>query len=223
MERAQRRAETKTATMAEKNKTLAERNHKYQRENHSLKVSKKSLSNRVAGAFERARNMVTCITSSESRRVHLKDKNGVIPDNIRDAIGDLVSLCNVPAKRAVDALKRVAEACGVEVVGDIHRRSVGRITKELGVAAELQFGQAVLSDATKGQIAFPAISFSPTLCSTGITLSGDGTSHENETYECRHATVINDKNKPVQFFLGIMTAVNHTSQTQLDGQFLDVC
>ncbi|KAJ7752263.1 hypothetical protein B0H14DRAFT_3896675 [Mycena olivaceomarginata] len=51
----------------------------------------------------------------------------------------------------------------------------------------------------------------------GCDESGDGTSHKNETYESRHATVINDKNKPVQFFLGIKTAVNHTSQTQLDG------
>ncbi|KAF8059554.1 hypothetical protein FPV67DRAFT_1709185, partial [Lyophyllum atratum] len=52
---------------------------------------------------------------------------------------------------------------------------------------------------------------------TGITISGDGTSHKNETYETKFATVIKDDNRKLQFFLGLKMAVNHTSETQLEG------
>ncbi len=48
----------------------------------------------------------------------------------------------------------------------------------------------------------------------GVTISSDGTSHKNETYETKHATVITE-NERLQFFLGIKMAVNHTSETQL--------
>ena len=51
----------------------------------------------------------------------------------------------------------------------------------------------------------------------GITISGDGTSHKNENYETKNATVVDQKGNTIQFFLGIQMAVNHTSQTQLDG------
>ncbi|KAJ3858211.1 hypothetical protein EV359DRAFT_69191, partial [Lentinula novae-zelandiae] len=50
----------------------------------------------------------------------------------------------------------------------------------------------------------------------GITLSGDGTTHKNETYESKFATVITP-NKKLQFFLSLKMALNHTSETQLEG------
>jgi hypothetical protein len=51
----------------------------------------------------------------------------------------------------------------------------------------------------------------------GVTISGDGTSHKNEQYESKFATVIDENNQKIQFFLGIKMAANHTSETQLDG------
>ncbi|KAJ3862512.1 hypothetical protein EV359DRAFT_65570 [Lentinula novae-zelandiae] len=81
--------------------------------------------------------------------------------------------------------------------GDLSCRSVGRIVKEGGNASKLQIIES-LKDAK------------------GITLSGDGTTHKNETYESKFATVITP-NKKLQFFLGLKMAVNHTSEMQLAG------
>ncbi|KAJ3747077.1 hypothetical protein DFH05DRAFT_1457516 [Lentinula detonsa] len=95
------------------------------------------------------------------------------------------------------AYQRVASALGIDVQGDVSRRSVGRIVKEGGNAAKSQFGQAVLN-------------------AKGVTISSDGTTHMNENYETKHATVIQDDLR-LQFFLGLKMAVNHTSETQFDG------
>lgn len=50
----------------------------------------------------------------------------------------------------------------------------------------------------------------------GISICGDGTSHKNEHKETKFAT-INMGEDHVQFFLGIQSAINHTSETQMDG------
>ncbi|KAJ7649623.1 hypothetical protein FB45DRAFT_730809 [Roridomyces roridus] len=128
-------------------------------------------------------------------------EGGVVTDEVRDALTDLVALDNVPAKRAVSIFRRIGAFFGVHVEDDVSRRSVSRFVKEGGNAAKLQFVEA-------------------TQTAKGITLAGDGTSHKNETYETKFATIINDssdENRHLQFFLGIQMAVNHTSQTQLDG------
>ncbi|KAJ3887852.1 hypothetical protein GG344DRAFT_68453 [Lentinula edodes] len=93
-----------------------------------------------------------------------------------------------------------SSAFGIEVKGDVSRRSVGRIAKEGGVASKLQFGEAVLNPSTKR-----------------ITILSDGTTHKNETYETKQATVIQADQK-LQFFLGLKMAVNHTSETQDDAR-----
>ncbi|KAJ3979495.1 hypothetical protein F5890DRAFT_1478483 [Lentinula detonsa] len=51
----------------------------------------------------------------------------------------------------------------------------------------------------------------------GVTISGDGTMHKDETYEMKHAAVIDESNSKLQFFLGLKMATNHTSEEQLDG------
>ncbi|KAJ3813876.1 hypothetical protein F5876DRAFT_73497 [Lentinula aff. lateritia] len=103
----------------------------------------------------------------------------------------------VPANKVTCVFKRIACALGIEIEGDLSRRSVGRIVKEGGNASKLQIIES-LKDAK------------------GITLSGDSTTHKNETYESKFATVITP-NKKLQFFLGLKMAVNHTSETQLAG------
>ncbi|PBK91256.1 hypothetical protein ARMGADRAFT_932911 [Armillaria gallica] len=124
----------------------------------------------------------------------LKDK-GIIPDEARDIFCDLVALDNVPARQVVSAFKRIAEALGVPLEGDVSERSIDCIMKEGGNASKLQIVDAVL----------------------GVTISGDGTTHKNNNYESHCATVIDPENRKKQFFLSIKMAVNHTSQTQLDG------
>jgi hypothetical protein len=51
----------------------------------------------------------------------------------------------------------------------------------------------------------------------GVTPSSDGTTHKNINLESHHATVIDQNNEKQTFFLGIGMAINHTSETQLEG------
>lgn len=59
----------------------------------------------------------------------------------------------------------------------------------------------------------------------GFTISGDGTTNKHLNYESKHITIITptytpskaSSTLPVQRFIGINSAVNHTSKTQLEG------
>ncbi|KAJ6517945.1 hypothetical protein C8R47DRAFT_960123 [Mycena vitilis] len=129
--------------------------------------------------------------------LNLKE-NGVIPDATRDIINDLVAIDGVRPHRVIGVLKKIAAKLGIPVQGHASDRSVGRVVREGGAAAKLQFVEAVGT-------------------SKGVTLSSDGTTHKNINLESRRATVIGQDNKKQTFFLGIQMAVNHTSETQLEG------
>ncbi|KAJ3965351.1 hypothetical protein EV361DRAFT_810856 [Lentinula raphanica] len=168
----------------------------YQRQLHALKAKVSRIPARLVTTANRvARTFNT--RADEERKFYLKNTKGVIPDNARDVFLDLVSMENVPANKVTRVFKRIAAVFGIEVDGDVSERSVGRILKEGGNASKLQFISA-LNEAK------------------GVTISGDGTTHKNETYESKFATVITPQ-KRIQFFLGIQMAVNHTSETQLEG------
>ncbi|KAJ3754315.1 hypothetical protein EV360DRAFT_86942 [Lentinula raphanica] len=170
--------------------------HEYQRQIHALKAKVSRIPARLVTTANRvARTFNT--RADEERKFYLKNTKGVIPDDARDVFLDLVAMENVPANRVTHVFKRIAAVFGIEVEGDVSERSIGRILKEGGNASKLQF-ISVLNEAK------------------GVTISGDGTTHKNETYESKFATVITPQ-KRVQFFLGIQMAVNHTSETQLSG------
>ncbi|KAJ3884530.1 hypothetical protein GG344DRAFT_60402, partial [Lentinula edodes] len=124
-------------------------------------------------------------------------QDGIVTDETRDIFLDLVAIEEVPANKVTRVFKRIAAVFGIDIEGEVSRRTVSRITKEGGVASKLQIGQAVLDSSSKG-----------------VTISSDGTTHKNETYETKHATVIQADRK-LQFFLGLKMAINHTSETQL--------
>ncbi|KAH7871431.1 uncharacterized protein C8R40DRAFT_1054680 [Lentinula edodes] len=124
-------------------------------------------------------------------------QDGIVTDETRDISLDLVAIEEVPANKVTRVFKRIAAVFGIDIEGEVSRRTVSRITKEGGVASKLQIGQAVLDSSSKG-----------------VTISSDGTTHKNETYETKHATVIQADQK-LQFFLGLKMAINHTSETQL--------
>ncbi|KAJ7620634.1 hypothetical protein DFH06DRAFT_1105910 [Mycena polygramma] len=134
---------------------------------------------------------------SHTSFLNLKE-NGVIPDATRDIINDLVAIDGVRPHRVIGVLKKFAAKLGIPVQGDASDRSVRRVIQEGGAAAKLQFVEAVGT-------------------SKGVTLSSDGTTHKNINLESRRATVIGQDNKKQTFFLGIQMAVNHTSETQLEG------
>ncbi|KAJ3755786.1 hypothetical protein EV360DRAFT_85587 [Lentinula raphanica] len=148
--------------------------------------------NRVARTFN--------ARADKERTFYIKNMNGIISDKARDVFIDLVAMENVPANRVTSVFKCSASMFGIEVEGEVSDRSIGQILKEGGNTSKLQFVSA-LGDAK-------------VTVKQGVTISGDGTTHKNETYELKFATVITPE-KRIQFFLGIKMAVNHTSETQL--------
>ncbi|THV05863.1 hypothetical protein K435DRAFT_744526 [Dendrothele bispora CBS 962.96] len=168
----------------------------YQVQIRALKARVNRIPDRLATTIRR----VTCMfnkRANDLQTFYLKE-SGTIPDKARNVFLDLVALDEIPANKVVRVFKRIAGVFDIRVEGDVSRRSIGRIAKEGGNASKLQFIDTLTS-------------------AKGVTLSGDGTSHKNETYETKNATVIQEDNKRIQFFLGIKQAVNHTSKTQLDG------
>ncbi|KAJ3765572.1 hypothetical protein FB446DRAFT_794919, partial [Lentinula raphanica] len=196
LEREQKRRRTEADAHSEMVERLEGKLQDYQRQLHVLKAKVSRIPARLVTTANRvARTFNT--RADEEWKFYLKNTKGVIPDNARDVFLDLVSMENVPANKVTRVFKRIAAVFGIEVDGDVSERSVGRILEEGGNASKLQFISA-LNEAK------------------GVTISGDGTTHKNETYESKFATVITPQ-KRIQFFLGIQMAVNHTSETQLEG------
>ncbi|KAJ7744725.1 hypothetical protein B0H14DRAFT_3514663 [Mycena olivaceomarginata] len=163
----------------------------YQKQVHALKARVKQIPVRIGTAIRWALGRAG--SPARVPETYKHKKGGVISDQTRDCFMDLMALDHIPASRVASAFKRVASCLGIEVEDDVDRRSARRIQKEGGLAAKLQFAQAA-KDA-----------------------QGDGTSHKNEQYETRNATVITKEGNRFHFFLGVKMAVNHTSETQLDG------
>ncbi|KAJ3831605.1 hypothetical protein F5878DRAFT_667378 [Lentinula raphanica] len=74
---------------------------RYQRENHALREKIRCVPQRLETAMKRVRRMPGVMDMKETT-VHLK-KKGVITDNIRSMLCDLVALDNVPSQNVVDA------------------------------------------------------------------------------------------------------------------------
>ncbi|KAJ7839585.1 hypothetical protein B0H14DRAFT_3458644 [Mycena olivaceomarginata] len=132
-------------------------------------------------------------------------QKGVITEASRELVTDLVSLHNVPVSRVLSVICSVAATLGVQVDGDISKRSVGRIVLEGGLISQAQIVHEIQSAAN-------------------ITISGDGTSLYNIQQESRFmnfkTSLYSDSTEPAEHFnrfLGISTAVDHTAETQVQG------
>ncbi|KDQ13332.1 hypothetical protein BOTBODRAFT_175645 [Botryobasidium botryosum FD-172 SS1] len=115
-------------------------------------------------------------------------------------------------KNVDGALHLFTKGFGINLEDSISRRSVGRINREGGVAAGIQVGY----EFNKANV---------------CTLSNDGTTNKHINYKLWHImmniptyapgsnpdTPLSHEVPPVQQFLGICSAVNHTSETQLQG------
>lgn len=100
---------------------------------------------RVPGRIDTAVTKATTKAREELSNIFsftLKEK-GVVPDATRDMINDLVALDGVRPNKVVGVLKCIARKLGIEVRGDVKPRTVGRIVREGGAAAQLQFVEAV--------------------------------------------------------------------------------
>ncbi|KAJ7670665.1 hypothetical protein DFH06DRAFT_1369651 [Mycena polygramma] len=132
-------------------------------------------------------------------------QKGVITEASRELVTDLVSLHNVPVSRVLSVIRAVAATFGVAVDGDISDRSVGRIVLEGGLISQAQIVHEIQSAAD-------------------VTLSGDGTSLYNIQQESKFLNFKTSLyadgdvlHKRVHRFLGISTAVDHTTETQIQG------
>ncbi|KAJ7429992.1 hypothetical protein FB451DRAFT_1158984 [Mycena latifolia] len=163
---------------------------------HALHETIRRIPSRIETAARKATSQAAD-DLSHAPYLNLKEK-GVIPDDTRDIINDLVANDGVRPHRVVGVLKKFAAALGIRVHGNASDRSVRRVVKEGGLASKLQFTEAVG-------------------ISKGVTGSSDGTTHKNINLESRRATVIGQDNEKQTFFLGIQMALNHTSETQLEG------
>ncbi|KAJ7620143.1 hypothetical protein FB45DRAFT_745577 [Roridomyces roridus] len=128
--------------------------------------------------------------------------NGIISEAFRTCVRDLVT-ANVPVDNVTFVIRSVAEALGINLVGDMAARSVGRIVKEAGVLAQLQ----IVDELEQAKTA---------------TISGDGTSHRHIQYESRHIMLdVANNGAPgtskENRYLGLGTAPDHTSESQLEG------
>ncbi|KAI0066539.1 hypothetical protein BV25DRAFT_1868215 [Artomyces pyxidatus] len=130
----------------------------------------------------------------------MKDSKGVINENSREMVRELANL-GLPMEHASAAIHTVLGGAGMEVEGSISRRSSGRIVHEGGVASMMQIGHEIRH-------------------SGSFTALGDGAQHKHINYESRHILI-----RPLRF-LGIHSAVDHTSESQLNGwkqSFMDIC
>ncbi|KAI1781781.1 hypothetical protein LXA43DRAFT_1105333 [Ganoderma leucocontextum] len=115
---------------------------------------------------------------------------------MRALVRDLLEL-GVSVGQVNDTIAVVARALGVPVEGSLSARSVERIALEGLVAAYCQLAEEIRD-------------------ADGITASGDGTSYRNTQLESRHI-ILNTGDSHQRRFLGIHSAPNHTSNTQLEG------
>ncbi|KAF8574953.1 hypothetical protein K439DRAFT_1623944 [Ramaria rubella] len=98
-------------------------------------------------------------------------------------------------------LDLVADGVGSNMLTQLSNRwpeRVSRIVLEGGVASKMQIVDCVER-------------------STSITYSGDGTTHKNNNNESRHINAMDPAGGRTRLFLGVHSAVNHTSETQLTG------
>ncbi|KAJ7243679.1 hypothetical protein C8J57DRAFT_1243277 [Mycena rebaudengoi] len=161
---------------------------------HSLKQKIRCIPDRIGTAINKTKS---ALNKRPEGTFNLKEK-GVVPDTAREMINDLVALEGVRPGCVTAVLQRIAAVLGIKIDGDLSRRSVQRTVKEGGIASQLQFVEAVVT-------------------AKGVTLSSDGTTHKNINLESRRATVIGPNNQKQNFFLGIESTLNHTSETQLQG------
>ncbi|KAF8157109.1 hypothetical protein B0H34DRAFT_849024 [Crassisporium funariophilum] len=192
------RNKTKEARRAKHSRDILRKENERVEQNLRLRGFRalKQKENRVKKAKEQAHKL--------PGEFYIKEK-GVIKNTCRIMIRELGAM-NIPEEKTARVIKTVANGFGVDVMDYVSARTVGRIMKEGGVAAQIQMVYEV--DATKG-----------------ITLSSDGTTIRHRNYESRHVTLRvpayggnhSSGNEFTTRFMGIGSAPNHTSNTQLHG------
>ncbi|KIM77638.1 hypothetical protein PILCRDRAFT_11892 [Piloderma croceum F 1598] len=173
---------------------------------------------RVLATLQRAKNTLWMCDSRASQKLeaaversqtHVLKAKGVFKEEVREMTRDLMSICRVPLAWVNSVIHVVARGLGIIVEDSIDKLSALHITLEGQVAADMQLVNEIH---TAG----------------GLTISGDGTTDKHLNYESKHGLLItptysSDPNAPImntvptQRFFGINAAIDHKSETQLQG------
>ncbi|KAE9392379.1 hypothetical protein BT96DRAFT_830646 [Gymnopus androsaceus JB14] len=218
LEKTKEKSEKERARWEEEKKLLTKRGRESGKEiselKKKLKISNHTHSNLCADKENLSAN-VNCLNKLASRADNKKNKailkavlkakkevnsfqvkeKGVVTDSVWDLARDLVAVGLKPGMVG-PAVNRVLSAAGVNVNGTISHTTACQAIIEGGVAADLQMTEAMRT-------------------SDGFIVSGDGTTHRSLNYES-HFVMVNKDGLRKNYFAGITTAPNHTSQEQCD-------
>lgn len=186
------------------------RNHRLlQKKYNNLKNSSRALH-----AVSKAKHAAAKKSNAFSLR-----RKGVIRREVRQMARILVK-AGCGQNHVSRVIQELGNRMGVNVIGRVSRRSVGRMLLEGGVSSELQLAYE-LKHATSephhsSKIEILTMSFG------GFTLSSDGTSDKHVNYESRHVAYANpsttsETGSHVIRMLDVSSSVDHTSETQFEG------
>ncbi|KIM88216.1 hypothetical protein PILCRDRAFT_3255 [Piloderma croceum F 1598] len=148
------------------------------------------------------------VAVEKAQSYYLKEK-GVFKEAVREMTWDLMSICHVPVAHIDSVIHTVAKGFGIDVKDSMDKHSASCITLEGQVTLDMQLVHEIHNTG-------------------GLTISGDGTTDKHLNYESKHGLLVTptysmDLDAPVmntiptQCFFSINAAVDHKSETQLQG------
>jgi hypothetical protein len=120
----------------------------------------------------------------------------------------------------VDVIERVYEGAGIELLDEFSVHSLEQFIWEGGVASKLQISREI-QNAGGGYLSTLHYQ-TETNWDLGCTISSNGTTHKHNQFESQHVHIVGKDGKATEFFMGIQTATNHTSEEQLHGWQLSI-
>jgi len=162
----------------------------------------------------------------EKLQTHALKVKGVFKEEVREMTRDLTSICWVPLARVNSVIHVVAWGLSIIVEDSIDKYSALRITLEGQIAVDMQLVNEIHT--AGGKPCLSVIIYIFLMDIAGLNISGDGTADKHLNYKSKHGLLItptysSDPNAPImntvptQRFFGINAAIDHKSETQLQG------
>ncbi|KAF9237833.1 hypothetical protein BU15DRAFT_62857 [Melanogaster broomeanus] len=188
-----REVQTKNRQLSARAEASRRRLEELEQRNDVLADRNQALTKRLSRVpVQTQRAIQKAISAATSRAAPLGltlKQGGIITDEARDMVRELVAIHDVPVLSVNGVVEAVSCAAGLEVRGSLSVRSVGRIMLEGDVAATVQMVDERQHD-----------------------------SQEHTNYQSHHITyTCPEEGRGVTRFAGILHEVNHTSDTQLNG------
>jgi hypothetical protein len=131
-----RDAQACTATLEQKNEVLGVQKEKLERQRNTLRKRRDRAPAAKGLAVRKA------LKKAETRELC---KSGVVSDQSRDMVRELVIACRVPVGQVNEAIQAVSGGLGLSVPDSISVRTVRRAVTEAGLAANIQLAHEVVN------------------------------------------------------------------------------